>query len=325
MKQPLLSVIIPVYMVCDYFDRCIESIIHQTYTNVQIILVDDGSSDDCAIKCDEWAKVDARIMVIHKLNGGQADARNYGMRIAKGEFVSFIDSDDYISKEFLDVLLSTALERNSDIVVCDYAKFFDGGEHDEHHDDLAVSDYFTLSGLSALIDEKPFHLHVWDKLYKRNVIKDIRFEVGRIHEDVFWLYQAFGHAKKISKINKTMYYYLQRMNSTMGQEYSLRRLDYLEEKKNGQLYIENHYPELSLKARLNSFGSCIYVLQCVIKYMSGKEKRQAVVATRKYKKMCRITFRDIKTVSKSVRKYYYLAKINLYLCCQLRAKLNIGF
>lgn len=325
MKQPLVSVIIPIYKVYEYLDKCIESVVNQTYSNLQIILVDDGSPDGCAARCDEWAERDARISVIHKLNGGQADARNFGMRISNGDYVSFIDSDDYVSEDFIKVLLSTALEHNSDIVVCEYVKFFDEGEYEEYHDDSIVSNYSTLNGLSALIDENPFHLHVWDKLYKRKVIKDICFEVGRIHEDVFWLYQAFGHAEKITKLNKTMYFYLQRKTSTMGQGYSLKSLDYLEGKKNSQLYIEKHYPGLVLQAKLDFFGSCIYLLQCVLKYMSGKEKRQAISRIRKYKKKCGITFSDIKTVRSGVRRYYYFAKINLYLCCKMRAKFNIGF
>lgn len=325
MEQPLISVIIPVYKVYDYVNKCIESIVVQTYSNLQIILIDDGSPDDCAIRCDEWTKKDDRITVIHKLNGGQADARNFGLRIAGGEYISFIDSDDYISKAFIDVLLSAALEHNSDITVCDYAKFYDGGKAEVFHDDFVVSDYTTINGISALIDENPFRLHVWDKIYRRKAIENIFFESGKIHEDVFWLFQAFGHSEKITKINQTMYYYLQRNTSTIGQGYSLRSLDYLEEKWKSRLYIEKNYPELDLKAKLNFFGSCIYLCQCVLKYMSGEEKRQAVAAIRKYKKKCRITFSEIKTVRKGVRKYYYLAKINIYLCSKLRAELNIGF
>ena len=324
-ELPLVSLIIPIYMVIGYLDRCIDSIVNQTYGDLEIILVDDGSSDECAVKCDKWAKKDTRITVLHKPNGGQADARNYGMQIANGKYISFIDSDDYISEYFIGVMLTTALKRNSDIVVCDYVKCFENGNYNEYHDDLAVSDYSTLRGLSALIDENPFHLHVWDKLYKREVIHGFHFEVGRIHEDVFWLYQAFGHSEKITKINKTMYYYLQRKTSTMAQDYSLRRLDYLEGKKNSWLYIEQFYPKLALKSKLDFFDSCIYTMQCVIRYLSGSEKQQAISLIRKYKKECRLKFKDIRAVNGSSRKYYYLAKINLFLCCKLRAELNIGF
>ena len=325
MKQPLVSVIIPVYMVSDYLDRCIKSVVDQRHSNLEIVLVDDGSSDDCANQCDEWAKKDDRITVIHKLNGGQADARNYGVQIACGEYISYIDSDDFVSDDFVEVLLLTALERGSDIVVCDYVKFDECGKYEESHDDLAVSDYSTVEGLLDVIEGNQFHLHVWDKLYKREVVQDLYFEVGKIHEDVFWIYQAFGNAEKITKINRTMYFYLQRESSTMGQGYSLRSMDFLEGKNKSRLYIEKHYPELALKEKLDFFGSCMYTLQCVIKYMSGSERRQAIAIVRQYKKKCGLTFKDIRAVNDGTKKYFYLAKINIYLCCQLRAKLNIGF
>ena len=325
MKQPLISVIVPVYMVSDYLDRCIKSLIIQKYSNFELILVDDGSPDDCSLKCDEWTEKDARIKVIHKPNGGQAEARNYGMKIARGEFVSFIDSDDYVSDDFLEVLLYNALEYNSDITVCDFSKLYESGEFEKYQDDRAVSIFFTAEGLSALITENPFHLHVWDKLYKRKVIQDIQYDVGKIHEDVFWLYRCFGSAERIIKINHTLYFYLQRKSSTTGQGYSLKSLDYLDEKWNGLLYVEKNYPELALQAKLNFFGSCMYMMQCVIKYMSGSEKRQAIAIIRNYKKKCHLKFKDIKAVQGSIKKYYYLAKINIYLCSKLRAELNIGF
>ena len=324
-NKPTISVIIPVYMVSNYLDRCLESITSQRYSNIEIILVDDGSSDVCAIKCDKWVKKDIRITVIHKPNGGQADARNYGMEIICGDYVSFIDSDDYISGDFFEVLISTAFEHNSDIVVCDFVKVNENGEYEEHHDDLDVCDYSVFEGLSGLIDGHQFYLHVWDKLYKRSVIRDLYYEVGKIHEDVFWLYQAFGQSKRITKINRTMYFYLQRESSTMGQGYSLRSMDFLEGKKNCRLYIEKYYSELALKARLDFFGSCMYMMQCVLKYMSGDEKRQAVAIIRKYKKECHVTFKELGAVHGSAKKYYYFAKINIYLCCKLRAILNIGF
>lgn len=325
MEQSLLTIIIPVYNVYDYLDRCFNSIVNQTYSNLQIILVDDGSPDDCAIKCDEWAKKDARITVIHKLNGGLSDARNYGMRIICGDYVSFIDSDDYIFEDFFEVLLSTAKKNGSDIVECSYTRFFENGKFEEYNDDFVVRDYSTSQGLSALIDDRVLHQHVWNKLYKKEVVRNIFFEVGKQHEDEFWTYQVFGQAIRITKINRTMYFYFQRESSIMGQGYNLRRLDALEGKWNRQKYIEQNYPELALLAKLNFFGSCMYTLQCVLKYMSGEEKRQAVGKIRKYKKNCRLTFRTIKSARSGAKKYYYLAKVNIFLCCYLRARFNIGF
>ena len=324
--KPSVSVIVPVFKVEDYLGRCIYSVVNQTYSDLQIILIDDGSPDECALMCDEWAEKDDRITVIHKLNGGQAEARNYGMQFVCGEYISFIDSDDYISDDFIEVLLSTAIEHGSDIAVCDFTKCYENGEYKEYHDDSALSDFSTNDGMTALLNGDTFHLHVWDKLYKLKVVKDICFNVGRIHEDVSWVYRVFGEANRITKINRTMYFYLQRESSTTGQDYnSLRSLDFLAEKRDCQLYIEKNYPELAQQAKLDFFASCMYMMQCVIKYMSGRDKRQAVAIIRKYKKLCGLTFKDIDTVHGSSKKYFYMAKISIYLCGLLRAKFNIGF
>lgn len=322
----IVSVIVPVFRVENYLERCFKCLDNQRYSNIEIILVDDGSPDNCAKMCDEWAEKDNRITVFHKPNGGQAEARNFGIQISCGEYISFVDSDDYVSDDYIEVLLSTALKHDSDIVVCDFIKCYESGKHEECYDDLSESEFSAHEAIEALLKGIPFYLHVWDKLYKREAIKDIYFEVGRIHEDVSWIYKAFGESKKITKINRTMYFYLQRESSTTGQGYnSLHSLDFLEEKRDCQQYIEKKYPDLALQAKMDFFGSCMYLMQCAIKYMSGKEKRQAIARIRKYKKKCHITFKDLRVVQGASKKYYYLAKLNIYLCCKLRADLNIGF
>lgn len=317
-ELPLISVIVPVFKVEDYLERCIASIVNQMYKKMEIILVDDGSPDDCAFMCDEWAKKDDRITVIHKQNGGQAEARNYGMQIVCGDYVSFIDSDDYIADDFLEVLIFTALEHHSDIVVCDFVKTYENGKCEQYDDDDSVTEFSTSEGMVALLDGTPFYLHIWDKLYKRNMIEDIDFEAGKIHEDVLWIYRAFGAANCIIKINRTMYFYFQRESSTTGQGYScLRSLDFLDQKWKCKLYIEKKFPELALQAKLDFFGSCMYLMQCVIKYMSGDEKRQAIETIREYKRMCRLSFREISAAQGVSKKYFYMSKLNIYLSCKL--------
>lgn len=318
MRLPLLSVIIPVYKVADYLDRCVDSIINQSYDNLEIILVDDGSPDDCAQKCDEWTEKDDRITVIHKQNGGLSDARNHGMQFISGEYVSFIDGDDYVSEDYIGALFLSARKTESDIIECEYVKFSNQKEceiTDKDYDEYCFS---ALDGLSALIDETYFTPIVCNKLFKKTIIQNVFFEIGKYHEDVFWTYQVFGKSKRITKINRIMYFYFQRESSIMGQTYNLRRLDSLEGKWNRQKYIEENYPDLILQAKLDFFGSCMYALQCVLKNMSGYEKRKAITVIRKYKKMCRLSFKDISSVKGAIKKYYYLAKINIYLCCKLR-------
>lgn len=321
----LISVIVPIYNVEKYLDKCVDSIINQTYKNLEIILVDDGSPDNCPKMCDDYAEKDSRIRVVHKKNGGLSDARNVGMEVATGEYVSFIDSDDYISLDFYETLLQTMIDNDSDIVECSVVKFYENEKFDEYSDDLKVTNYETVDALDGLISENPFKQHVWNKLYKSSVALDIPYAVGKLNEDEFWTYQVFGKAKKVTRINKTMYYYFQRNGSIMGNGYNIRRLDALEGKMNRQAYIEKNFPILTTKAKVDLYGSCMFAYQSVLKFMSGNDKKKASKIIRDYKNRCKLTTDEINSITDSSRKYYKLAKFNFYICCKMKAVLNIGF
>lgn len=323
--NPLISVIVPIYNVEKYLARCVDSIVNQTYKNLEIILVDDGSPDRCPQMCDDYAEKDSRIKVVHKKNGGLSDARNAGMAVATGKYISFIDSDDYVSDDFFECLLDVMNKENSDIVECSVVKFYEDNRFDEFSDDLSVKTYDTQDAMSALIAENPFHQHVWNKLYKIELVKDIPYAVGKLNEDEFWTYQVFGRANKVARLNKTMYYYFQRNSSIMGVGYNIRRLDALEGKANRQKYIENNFPDLSTQAKIDLYGSCMFAYQSVLKFMSGADKKKALELIRKYRKMYNLSFDEIKLADKSARKYFYLAKCNFGFCCKFRAISGIGF
>ena len=323
--NPLISVIVPIYNVEKYLARCVDSIVNQTYKNLEIIFVDDGSPDRCPQMCDDYAEKDSRIKVVHKKNGGLSDARNAGMAVATGEYISFIDSDDYVSDDFIECLLDVMNKENSDIAECSVVKFYEDNRFDEFIDDLSVKTYDTQDAMSALIAENPFHQHVWNKLYKTELVKDIPYAVGKLNEDEFWTYRVFGRANKVARLNKTMYYYFQRNSSIMGVGYNIRRLDALEGKANRQKYIENNFPDLSTQAKIDLYGSCMFAYQSVLKFMSGAEKKKALELIRKYRKMYNLSFDEIKLADKSARKYFYLAKCNFGFCCKFRAISGIGF
>ena len=183
MSEPLISVIVPVYNVGEYLNRCIESIVTQTYTKLEIILVDDGSSDDCPELCDLWAEKDARIKVIHKQNGGLSDARNKGMALATGEYISFIDSDDWIASEFYERLYTAIKQDGSDLAACTVCMVWEDGSPEKL---LTVRENLVLNrnqAQLALLEETKLKQPVWYKLYKTDLIKDIPFEFGKYHED----------------------------------------------------------------------------------------------------------------------------------------------
>lgn len=320
-----ISVIVPVFKVEKYLVRCLKSLTIQTYANLQIVVVDDGSPDSCSELCDDWIVKDIRISVIHKPNGGLSEARNYGMELASGRYISFIDSDDYISDDFFDSLLSTMLSESSDIVECSVAQFDENNGFDTYQDDNTIKSYQTEQALSGLIAENPFHQHVWNKLYKTEIINNTYFPVGKLNEDEFWTYQIFGQAKRVSKINKTMYYYFQRSTSIMGEGFNLRRLDALEGKAKRQEYLECFFPELSLQSKIDFYGSCMFSFQSVLKCMSGKEKKAALHIIKEYKKKCDLTVDEIKIANGTAKRYYLLSKLSFYGCCKFRTVFGIGF
>ena len=323
--QSLISVIIPVYKVDEYLDRCIESLVEQTHTRLEIVLVDDGSTDQCSRMCDEWTKKDARIGTVHKRNGGLSDARNAGMPLATGDYISFIDSDDYISNDFFDVMLQTAVSENSDIVECSVVKFYDDKRFDEYFDDLKVKSYSVTDGLAGLIAEDPFHQHVWNKLYRIELTNDIFYPVGKLNEDEFWTYQIFGRAKRVTKINKTMYFYFQRAESIMGESYNLRRLDALEGKKNRQAFMEKNFPTLVLRAKVDFFGSCIFSEQAALKYLKKDEKKEAVIKIKQYRNTCKLNKDELAAIPGKDAFWFKFADKHFWLCCKVRALSGIGF
>lgn len=323
--HPLISVIVPIYKVEKYLCKCVDSIINQTYKNLEIILVDDGSPDNCGAICDDYAKKDSRITVVHKENGGLSDARNAGMKIATGEYVSFIDSDDYISEDFIETLYNISVNENSDIVECNLYRFREQDIIEVSESPLKNETFETEKALAMLIQENEFHQHVWNKLYKSDIALKVPFEKGKLNEDEFWTYQIFGQAKKVSKVNKEMYFYLQRETSIMGNNYNLRRLDALEAKLNRQKYIEDKFSEISTISKIDLYGTVMFAYQSVLKFMSGTDKKRAKSIIKKYRKKSKLSFSEIKTINNSSRKWFYFAKFSFYLCCKFRAVFNIGF
>ena len=320
--EPLISVIVPIYRVEQYLDVCISSVISQTYKKIEIILVDDGSPDRCGMLCDEWQKKDLRIKVIHQKNGGLSNARNTALKIAKGEYIAFVDSDDVVSSTMLEKLLHTLQQENADIAECNYVMFTDKIPIHKTVANAEVSGYTTEDALSRFLEESTFKCVVWNKLYNRKIFDTVRFEEGKLHEDVFFTYQAFGLSKRIAKIEESHYYYRQRSGSIMQQKFSLRNLDALEGRRRQYFYIRDHFSKLSGKAQGQFLGNCLYMGQKALRFMDNDLKNQA---------MNRIQplFREIyglQTIEDSGKQkmWYNIARLNFQGCCWIRNKLKIG-
>ena len=322
-SKKMISVIVPIYKVEKELDRCIKSLVNQTYNDLEIILVDDGSPDNCPQICDQWAKKDSRIKVIHKKNGGLSDARNVGYMAAKGSYISFIDSDDWIHHDFFKIMMNEMNINDVDIIECDVIKTSSYIE-DSAVNSTSMQTYDSQKALELLINDNTFHQHVWNKLYKKDVIGNILFAVGKLNEDEFWTYQIFGASKKISKIDMPMYYYYQREASIMGQNYSLRRLDALEAKFERQLYMSNNYTSLFKLAITNFYETCIYQGQMSLLYLNDKDLKEAKKIIKAYIK--EIDFGDLDTsaLSLSRRIWIILSKVSFFGTCKLKNKLKKG-
>lgn len=241
----LISVIIPVYGVEKYLNKCIQSILSQTYTNLEIILIDDGSPDNCPFICDQYARQDFRVKVIHKINEGLSSARNAGLDIASGQYITFIDSDDWISEDFIHTLYGALKSTNSQISV--------GNTQIVHVDasinetDLKRSESLQIfTSFEAVVNmyqhTKGLSLQfvtVWNNLYEARLFNTLRFPKGKNNEDEFVNYKLFFLANQIVYSSKKIYYYFIRNDSIMRSEYSLSRLVKLEALEERILFFDN--------------------------------------------------------------------------------------
>ena len=228
-KDALISVIIPVYKVEKYLDKCIRSVVNQTYTNLDIILIDDGSPDGCGEICDEWAEKDKRIRVIHQQNAGVSAARNAGLDIASGDYIAFVDSDDYIHTDFLQTLYSNITANDADMAICGYCEVDEQGQSFVSEDKETIEERLldNTSALEYLSIGKTKN-QVWDKLYKKALFAEVRFPIGKIHEDNFVTPRLLYACTRIHVTSRELYYYVQNPTSIMHTAVSARSMDFIE-------------------------------------------------------------------------------------------------
>lgn len=233
MSKPLISIIVPVYNVQDYVLKCLASLKRQEYSNIEIVVVDDGSTDDSGSICDDFAKKEKNVQVFHKKNGGLSSARNYGLKKSKGEIVAFVDSDDYVKKEYISDMYEKMRQEQADIVVCGYN--LEKPEIDK-----------TLSGDEATVRLLTRQLNIdilaWNKLYKKDLFlkNNIWFPEGENHEDLLTTYKVYSKAKSVSYINKSLYQYVDRSDSITKKEKVVERLNKREKAaKEAVKYLED--------------------------------------------------------------------------------------
>lgn len=316
----LISVIVPVYKVEPYLDKCVQSIVDQTYRNLEIILVDDGSPDRCGAMCDEWATKDSRIKVIHQENKGGGMARNAGLDIAKGEFIAFVDSDDYIAPEMY-AYLHSLLTPDVDVAECcirktsgDSLRLDDGSKHRAEVFDVNDAMKFHIAN-TFFLQTPP------NKLYRRKTVESVRFPSGTGIDDEFWTYRAIGNARRLVHSSCVMYAYRQQSQSIMHTLNTERRIRAVEAKRQRHDYIVENFPELTEMSLKDLWFTSLYQGQFALRNASAEETKKAVnylqETLRKYPAL------SVRGSAKE-KLWLLLARISFVNTCRLRNWLGIG-
>ncbi len=290
----LITIIVPVYNVQSYLTICLESIVKQTYNYLQIILVDDGSPDDCPYICDEWEKKDKRIKVIHKTNGGLSDARNVGLNYAKGRFICFVDSDDILDRHYIEWLYEAICVSNAKMAACDIECFYDGDLIKKSGTRPPYKVYSSEEALNQILHGVGIRAIACNKLYRTDILDGEKFVYGKHHEDEFFTYRIVDKAEKIAFVPAQLYYYRQHPGSITA-SFSIKRLDALEAFLERLEFLKNKYP------RLYKSDKITFCVSCVSYYRMALENKSSEI-------------RSIEKKIVKLRKQIHFTPIELFMC-----------
>lgn len=305
MKAPKISIIVPVYNVEDYLVQCIESIINQDYENLEIFLVDDGSTDRSSIICEEYKQLDKRIIVIHKENGGLSSARNIALDNITGSYVTFVDSDDYVESTYVSSLYKILNDNNAQISVCGEKRFY----YNEKKSKCFIPSPYKkikgekilspVEGLSTYMLQDLFDASAWGKLYSSNLFTYVRYPEGKNYEDIGTTFKLFCNSTKISCISSPLYCYLQRENSILHNKTNTKTLwDGIEMVELQEKEVVKVFPELLYPAICRCFSMYCHVLKDSISsddmelkeyaWKKIREERIFILKTKKCRKKAKI-------------------------------------
>lgn len=255
------SVIVPVYNVERFLGKAVESVLKQTYKNFEIILVDDGSTDSSGDLCDYYAKIDNRIRVIHKKNGGQGMARNIGLSVSVGRYVAFLDSDDFWHEKYLESLVCVIENENADMAVCQFEYIDESDIKIEHKRNTGKADIFSgTDAIKEMLYWKKFGVAPWAKLYKRELWEGVRFAEDRIYEDLATTYKVVANAKKVVFIDSTYMFYRVRKGSDAHRPFEEKKMKMLDTASEILEYTEKFIPEVYCAAKSRMVATAFFLL-----------------------------------------------------------------
>lgn len=319
--KPLVSVIVPVYKVEQYLDRCVTSLLTQTYSDFELILVDDGSPDRCGAICDSYADRDGRVQVIHQKNKGLSGARNSGVAVAKGEYICFVDSDDMVARDYIEVLLSCIRDTGADVVECGRIDVYDDMIPSCQRGDKDERLYSAKDGLKMLILNNGFSQTVWNKMYRKSALSDVSFPEGKLHEDEFFTWKVVAGAKKVAVVKWPLYYYFHREGSIM-ETFSERRLDFLEARYERHCYVEECVPECTDMSKDSIAFPAILILQRIVSSRDRRMLENTYPIIKRYYELTKFTLADAMKFGYRKGVWYFLANISPLLSARVRCLLK---
>lgn len=272
MDNELVSLIVPVFNTSKFLRRCLDSIIHQTYRNFEIILINDGSTDESPAICREYALADNRIVFLNRDNGGQSAARNDGLLIAQGDYIGFVDSDDYIEKDFVECLIRNIRETNAEISICGIQINNEEGMICTHKvEEEKVTLYDNMQAMKLLLEDREFGSHPCNKLFAKRLFNDVVFPIGRVYEDIAIMHIVFGKANKVVVSSASKYNYLIHNASTTHSRspywgYSLYKAFF-----DRNVYVSIHYPKLHYYSLEKAYGIAIGMYIHMIRFKSSPQ------------------------------------------------------
>ncbi len=264
--NPKVSIVVPVYNIEQYLPKCLESLTGQTLTEIEIILVNDGSTDNSLAVCQKYASSDPRIRCFSKPNGGLSDARNYGIRQAGAPLIGFVDSDDYIDLDFYRYLYEMLTENNADISVCGVKRFDESGIQKKSYGYSPEAVVDKKQAMYELIEGTKILNSVCNKLFKTELLRGIEFPVGKLYEDEFFSYKVFDRAERVAMGSGAYYYYRKNSNSITTVKFSDRELDRIEASVEKWEFCKQKYPDLVPYAERYIVYDCLCCLGKMPKY-----------------------------------------------------------
>ena len=243
-EKTLISVIVPVYNISGCVERCIKSLLTQTYENLEIVLVDDGSSDESGSICDEYAKKDSRIKVIHKENGGLSDARNEGIRKATGNYISLVDGDDFVDRNYIEELYGVLMKYDARMAITAHRVIYPKTSMNKSTGEKYVGSPKEI--LRRMLYDDGLDLSAWGKLYDADLFRGIKYPKGRLFEDSATTYKLVDACDKIAVYSVPTYNYVMRTSSIVNESFSRNKMDLITSTEEMINYIRKKYPELSV-------------------------------------------------------------------------------